>query len=307
MIKSIFRMFAPKITLREILETHYQGYSRVSLATFRRYRCELGRWERICGDLPVNRIEPEHFVQFRDTCTAEGLAPSSIEGSVKVVKILLRYAKDRGWLTSLPVWGKPLPIEEPDVSPATLSELSKLYDASDVAERIGKRLVPPSDAMRAFLVLEYWTGIRGQNLVADLAWEDVKTDCIRFRQSKTGKKHIFPMHPIVTRHLELIHGMDDDRVFGLRSLQHVNWQLKRVCEAAGVRKLTTNHIREACFTQWTLADETAGKIVHGCGLPSVMQRHYLGRLRLLEAASGQFAWPAAMSATVGEQSGLRVG
>lgn len=307
MLKSIYRLFTSQITLRTILEQHYESYSRIKLATFRRYRCELGRWERVIGDLPARAIETEHFARFRDACEEQGLSNSSTEGSIKVVKILLRYAKDRGWIDALPIFGKALPIEEPEVEPATLKELSLLFEGADVAERIGKGIVPPRDAFRAFLILEYWTGIRGQNLVADLGWEHVRPDCIRFQQSKTSKRHIFPLHPIVTHALSLSHGMDDTHVLGLSSLQAVNNQLKRVCEHVGVRKMTSNHIREACFTQWTIADETAGKIVHGCGLPKVMQRHYLGRLQLLQAAGDQFAWPSAMLQAVGESAALRVG
>ncbi len=305
MIHAIVRLFTPRITLRTILEQHYAGYSRVAPQTMRRYRCELGRWERVVGDLPVRRISPEHFTLFRDVCVERGLSHSSTEGSVKVVKLLLRYAKDRGWVNALPVFGKSLRIPEPEVLPATMKELSALYEGAQIAERIGKGIVPPCDAFRAFLVLEYWTGIRGQNLISDLAWEHVTQDCIRFQQSKTSKRHIFPLHPIVSHHLGMVHGMDERFVLGLRSLQHVNYQLRRVCDHVGIRNLTSNHIREACFTSWMIADETAGKVIHGCGLPTVLQRHYIGRLQLLQSAAERFEWPAAMAGPLNNAYQLR--
>lgn len=282
------------LTLTDLFERHYIAYSRIKTGTIIRYRSELRRWDRIVGPVPIHRLRTEHFIVFRDECSRRGLSNSSTEGSIKIVKSLLRYAKDRGWIKSLPIFGKPLPIEEPEPEPATLDELSRLYEAATACGYPGKGLVSPTAWMRAFLVLEYWTGIRGQNLCWDFGWRHVREDSIRFRQSKTGKRHTFPLHPIVTAHLRLVYGMDERRVFAVRSLQRVNTELSRLCEAAGVRRMTTNNIREACFTQWTIAGETAGKLVHGCGLPRVLRRHYLGRLQVLEEAMPRFRWPEVM-------------
>lgn len=277
-------------TLTETLEQHYLPYARVAPATVDRYRCELRRWIRFVGDMQLHRVTEEHFAAFRNACLARRLSNSSTEGSVKIVKALLRFAKDRGWIKSLPIFGKPLPLEEPEPEPATIEELSRLYRAADVARFPARGSVSPAAWMRAFIALEYWTGIRGQDLISRFAWQHVREDHIRFRASKTAKRHTFPLCDVVVQHLRLVHGMDERHVFDTQSLQRVNAELERMCDSAGIRKLTTGHIREACFTQWTLAGETAGKLVHGCGLPRVFRRHYLGRLQILNDAAERFAW-----------------
>ena len=276
--------------LREILDEHYIPYSRIGTRTVARYRCELGRWEKLVGDLPIERIAESHFLRFRQQCQLCGLANSSTEGSVKVVKLLLKFARDRGWITRLPIFGRPLPIEEPEPEPATLDELGRLYTAAESAVFPGRGTISPCDWMRAFVVLEYWTGLRGQDLIWQFEWRHIREDCIKFRASKTGKRHVFPLHPTVMRHLSLVHGSHETRVLGVRSLNRVNDQLARMSAAAGIRKLTTTHIREACFTQWTLADETSGKLIHGCGIPRVLRRHYLGRLQILQASAERVRW-----------------
>lgn len=250
---------------------HYEAHARLRPGSVRRYRSELTR----------------------------GLKPDTIESTVKIVKAVLRYCRDRGWINRLPVWGKPLPSEPPEPDPAKLEELAALYSVRQHAKLFGSGLRSPADGFSAWLSLGLWTGLRLMDLSWNLERRHVLWDrgCVRFRASKTSKVHLFPISGPVEFHLRLAEQGAGDRLFGIRNGQQVERELTRLCEIAGIRRLTPQNIRQASVTEWDALG--VGHLIHGCGLrdgekvPRVM-RHYLGVLRRLEAVADQFPWPDAM-------------
>ncbi|MCA9111509.1 MAG: hypothetical protein KDA52_16270, partial [Planctomycetaceae bacterium] len=292
-IKSMFSWIGPKaarMTVYEVLLQHYIQFTNVRPQTAKRYKCEVRRWERLAGSPKLFEINADHFLRFREAALAEDLKPSSLEGSLKIVKAVLRFAKDSGWIDSLPRWGKPLTIETPPADPATLDEIEALYRIADNAFRPARGSVSPADWWRAFLCLELWTGLRVSDAIMRFSWENVEADKIMFRASKTGRMHIFPRCPIVDAHLKLVADWDPDLVVGNpgpRMVTTVRDEMKWLCGQAGIRELTPKALREACVTNWLIAGESAGRIIHGTGL-TIAERHYAGRLQILTEASQRF-------------------
>ncbi len=300
-VKSMFAWLGPKaarMTCYEVLMEHYSKFATITPVTLRRYACEIRRWERLTGSPKLYEISQEHFWTFRQAALNEGLLPSSIEGSTKVAKIILRFAKDSGWIKSLPNFGKPLRVDSPPADPATLDEIEALYRIADHASRPASGDVSPADWWRTFLVLELWTGLRIGDMLFNLKWENVEADRIMFRANKTSRLHIFPRCPVVDAHLRLVEDWHDTLVIGTirqSTAQQVRDEMRFLCEEAGLRTITPHQLRDACVTNWLIAGESAGRIIHGAGL-TIAERHYAGKLQLLTEASTRFRWPPSMLA-----------
>lgn len=93
-----------QLTLREILEQHYIPAVSLGKPTIHQYRSDLRRWDRIVGSHPVGRIREAHFRQFRRQCIDNGFSIDTMRNSQWLVRSLLIFAHDRGWIRSLPVW-----------------------------------------------------------------------------------------------------------------------------------------------------------------------------------------------------------
>lgn len=290
-------------TVPQVFESHYRAHARLKPLSERRYRCELSRWERFCGAVAIRNLVPETFAAFRNAGLAAGLKPESIESTIKVVKAIVRFCRDRGWISALPIWGKPLPGDFPEPNPATLAEIEAVYLQARHATLMGRGGVSPHAAMQAWLAIGLWTGLRLSDLSQRLSWSHVRWDqgCIRFKASKTSRPHVFPISTPVERHLKLLEPNGHESLFGVRTVYRIDVELGRLCEAAGVRRLTAQNIRQASVTQWDALG--VGPLVHGCGLPKVMN-HYLGVLQRLNQVADRFPWPAAMLRTDDRQMRL---
>lgn len=301
-----------RLSVVSVYHDSYEAHARLRPGSVKRYRCELNRWQRHVGDLAISSIETEHFELFRSACLRAGLKPDTIESTVKIVKAVLRYCRDRGWINRLPVFGKPLPSDPPEPEPVTTAEFNALMRAANHSTLFGSGLRSPAVGFQSWLAIGYWTGLRLMDLSCNLApkhlrWAD---GCIKFRASKTGARHVFPITPIVEYHLRRAEtGATPDSLFGVRAGHLVDRELARLCLRAGIRKITAKHIRQASVTEWDRLG--CGHLVHGCGLshgekvPRVM-RHYLGVLRRLNAVADRFEWPEEMLPPAGEQLTLRL-
>ncbi|MBX3438025.1 MAG: hypothetical protein KF861_11085, partial [Planctomycetaceae bacterium] len=178
-VKEMFAWLGPKaarMTVMEVFEKHYLAFASPSPVTRRRYYCELRRFERLADSPRLCDLNHETFRRFRERAMAEELSASSIEGSMTVVKAVTRFARDAGWIKSVPQFGKPIRIDAPIPNPATLEEIELLYRFADHASRPAKGKVAPADWWRCFLCLELWTGFRVSDVASRFAWEHVRED-----------------------------------------------------------------------------------------------------------------------------------
>ncbi len=69
----------------------------------------------------------------------------------------------------------------------------------------------------------------------------------------------------------------------------VRAEFERCCKLAKIDRLNPIQLRQRAVTEWTRANATAGKIVHGCGLGIL--NHYIEPLTVLESAASRVRLP----------------
>lgn len=278
--------------LSTLFESRYKVDARLRPASIRRYRSELNRLDRLLGPVPIPDFRVNHFDNFRNAALEAGLQPETIESSIKVAKAILRYARDRGIIKAIPLFGKPLRITAPEPEPATHDEIEALWSVFKLANYPGRGRLSPCDWWKAWSTIDFFTALRIEDSMR-LAKEHVRSDHIRFQASKTSAVHLFPLVSPVSDWTEELFKSDSPLLFGRHRQNGLRDEMARLCELAAIRRLTPKCFRQAGITAWVKADETAGKLVHGCGLPGVLH-HYIGVVDVLRSALDRFVWPACM-------------
>lgn len=278
-------------TLRRAVELYTSTAPDLCASTLRRMGYEVSRWMRLAGDDPVDRIDLPAITRFRAAAVRAELSPRSIESNVATVRLLIRNCRDLGLCESVPSAGRLLRRLAPAPQPATMDELRRLWDAAGAARwpKAAQRMTPCA-WWRAWMALGFWTGLRLTDLTWRLALEHCGTDAIRFRATKTGCLHVYPMTDHLRRIVRQAGAHSGTLLACPRSPTRLRNHLHSLCDAACIRRLTPKNLRQASVTEWSKADSLAGEIVHGCGMPSVL-RHYIDPLQILTAAAPRVAWP----------------
>lgn len=169
---------------RELGGATYQHYKR----TFEKFLEFLGSdAERDLAEVTKARI-----AQFRDTQGASGLAGSTANKQLKIVKMLFRAARLDGLLWQDPAEGvKPLKDaqERANRRAFTLPEVSSLLEVAD-------------DEWRSLIKCGLYTGQRLGD-IGRLCWNqiDFEKDEIRLTTRKTDKRLVIPIAPALREHL----------------------------------------------------------------------------------------------------------
>lgn len=293
----MFNLLRRSPTLKELLPGYVERRC-LSMTTVKRYRSELNRFERLAGPLTLKQVSTATVDGFRQAGLSDGLKPESIESTLKIVHALLAYAVKTKQLAGLPDFGEPLRIKWRLVEPASVVEIDRLFRATEFARWPRVNGIPPVDWWRAWIALAYWTGLRLGDLTHGIGSESLLDEMILYEASKTRKVHVFPRHRNVDKWLARL--PMSSCLFGAVCSNGLRSELSQLCKVAKIRRLTAKHLRRAAITQWSIASLTAGKMLHGCGIPSVMQYHYLGVLDVLSEASSRFAWPESMRWDAGQ-------
>lgn len=282
-----------KLTLLQVLDAHYAVYANLTKGSMRRYRCELNRLQRIVGPVPISGFDIETFTTFRTKCVASGLSNDSTEGSIKIAKAVLRYCKDRGWIGSLPHFGRSLRIAPPDPHPATVEEIEALWESARTAVYPGRGIISPCTWWRCWLTLDWYTGLRIEDSL-HLAASHIHADRIEYVAAKTGTIHRWPMCDPVRRAVSQLMANDLPTLFGRFPQNKLREVMTSMCEHAGIRRLTCKNVRQGCVQNWMKVDPTAGAYVHGCGLTHQVLGHYTGVLDILNEHLPKLQWPRQM-------------
>src|SRR5690606_6816321 len=111
--------------------------------------------------------------------------------------------------------------------------------------------------------------------------------------------HVFPLHPVLRAHLELMRAQEgvelaDDRVFPVSRSPHLmRRELKRISRTAGIAMLTPHGLRRLAGTEWEAARDGAGRLLLGHSL-GVSDR-YIAVPRLLQRAVKRLRVPLEFS------------
>lgn len=228
------------------------------------------RFCRLIGDIPASDVTAEHLDQYRQQCLKLGLAAKTIESSLSDLIAICRHCTG-----SAPAAGRRLKIPRPEPDPVPISSIDAVWPIAD-------------PWLRQWIILTYWTTLRltdCMRLQLTLT-ETAPTDALRFRASKTGHRHGWPvpdwLRPWLTkRPLPYTNATD----FARKILRAV---LTSHCEQAAVPRWGPKALRQRAITEWVTASRTAGEIVHGQGLgvlahyvdPAAMIAPYQHRVRL---------------------------
>ena len=249
----------------------------LSHASKQKLRYSESRWLRLTG-VPLDQVRPEHFVQLRTAGLAAGLSPHSIEQTCQDVSLLTGVHR-----------GKPLdrPLPSPDVP--TVQQVDAIYRHVSVAQWPVSRSwmsCSTKDWWQGWIVVAGFCGLRLRDLRA------MTMDCVRARKltaSKTKKTHPLPISGFLHRHIQSLNATD--KLFGTLPEKQLRRELQRIATAAGVPYVPPHGFRRFAVTQWSLANDLAGRIIHGEGLSRVMA-HYVQPQAILDKWAPQVEVPA---------------
>lgn len=264
---------------KPFLSEHSEG---LAPSTVDRYVRDLAHWSLRFGDYFVDALEPRDIQSWVREMKAAGVAPSTINGRLNTVRLVLDRAMDEGWLAINPARRtKAVTVPRTTGRRSVSLTPSQLRSFLDGVERLAARSVLNPDIARMIQVLA-WTGMRMGELRA-LRWEDVSDDELHIRRSvwnghekstKTGDPRSLPVTgPLAsllveqrawlaeTRHEGLPSGLvfpasgqsaragatkrDSDELLWFKSGSCLNRALRRVCHEAGVPELSPHALRRS--------------------------------------------------------------
>lgn len=278
---------ASQLTIRQAYDLLYQRWSPdLGDASRLRYSYDLARWELLTVDPFIADITTGHYQEFRLSSTYAGHSASTTETTLRTVRQTLRACHAFGLISSLPDAGRPRVVERPKPRPPVADEMGRLLRACRQAPW------PGPTWWRAWLLTAYWTGLRLTDLTWRFGWEHVDfcEQAINFEAGKTKIQHRFPLHPALEaawkpfRKRPLLFAVS-------RNPSRIRQSLLAIARSAGIsRKLTTKSLRQAAITAWGMAHPECGRIVHGVGIPRVLQS-YQDDLQILRQHMHKFPWP----------------
>lgn len=175
-------------TVEEFLNDWLDGKRRNSAAgTIERYGHTIRHFIRHLGKSAAMRVvglTPKHIESFLDARLKQGVAPKTAIVDVKTLRGAFNRAERLGTILKNPVNAVELPDEKSSERGLfTHEEIEKLLVAAS------------SEDWRTLIFLGYYTGARLSDCVR-LTWKDVDPvhKVIRYRQQKTGKEVVVPIH-----------------------------------------------------------------------------------------------------------------
>jgi integrase len=142
------------------------------------------------ADKPISSVTPADIVAYRDGRMCSGIAPGTLHHYLKIIRAVFTSARRQGLILSNPAEAVELPrIKRNERAVFILQEVKSLVATS------------PAE-WQTLILLAFYTGARLMDL-ARLEWSavDLVGGCITFRQGKTQKKVVLPIHPVLTDHL----------------------------------------------------------------------------------------------------------
>lgn len=231
------------------------------------------RFSRYLPETPPECITSETLQTFREKAMQDALSHVTIEKTVTdvctVVKAMLGKTLEPG---------KRLRQSRPQPQPVPIESVDAVF-----------RIAVPW--LRQWLVLTYWTGLRLQDAIAAQIRLPATGSVLQWKASKTGHSHQYPLPEWIRPHLQVRQSLG--AAYSRHWLQSLVYQhLSAACEAAKVPRFTPQQIRQRSITEWSRANATAGRLIHGCGIGVLS--HYIDPLSVLESAAARVRVPSCM-------------
>lgn len=283
-------MIASTLTLRTFAQRFYLPASpHLSQASRSNLRYALNRWEQATHNPAVPNITAADLDAVVMSCANR--SPFTARAYLIWVRILLRRAKRVGIIETVPEFPRIRCRRRLKPTP-TIEDLGRMYAEADCAGLTWPRFEDPARFWRRWLVVGFFTGLRLADMIWHLRRESIRREAVVIAAQKTDKLLAVPLCPVLSRHLLQENDGADGRLFPVSNSPHlVRRELRKLSEAANTScKVTPHAIRRASITEWMAASESAGRIVHGCGIGGVLAS-YVQVLRPLQRARPRLAVP----------------
>jgi hypothetical protein len=234
------------------------------------------RAAKILGDIPIESLQIAHLEALRRTWHDGPLSPRTIESTISDLMTLYRHHTGNPLAS-----GQRLQVPQPCPSGVSHNIINAIWPAC-------------SPWVRSWIALTLWSGLRLSDALKVLLRYRLQSwpETLVVVASKTGKTHSIPvphwLKQIVTEGPYRFRAVSD---FSRRALRQ---ELRSAGETVGVPNLTPKHFRQEGITQWTIANASAGAVVHGSGLKIL--GHYVVQSALLEKVSSAVTMPACFGA-----------
>lgn len=288
-------MVSSSLTMRTFAHTHYlPSHPHISKSSRDNLRYALNRWETATENPAVSSVRPADLYSVVQSCSNR--SPHTARAYLTWIKILLRHAAQIDLIESVPRFPKIRCRRRLKPTP-TLEDLGRMYAVATTAGLTWPTFEPPAVFWRRWLVVSYITGLRLADLMHNLKRECVRPEAVVLESQKSGKLLAVPRCHLLDANLG-----DAERVFPVSNSPHlIRRELRKLSEAATASvKVTPHGLRRLSITEWSAASESAGRIVHGCGVSGVMAS-YVNVLRPLERARPDLEIPAEFTATEDRQ------
>lgn len=230
----------------------------------------------VIGDIPIASLQSEDLERIRTSLLERSLSSRTIESTIADILTVHRHFT-----------GHVLP-------PGRRLAQTPLHPVG-VDHRVVDLLWPECHAwVRSWIALTMWTGLRLSDSMRALLRYRLQQwpETLSVIASKTGKHHAIPL-PIWLRVI-LAAGPYRFRAVSDFSRRALRKELFTACRAAHVPELHPKYFRQEGITQWTIANASAGAVIHGSGLKIL--GHYVVQSALLERVSPAVTMPSCFGA-----------
>ncbi|OQP65848.1 hypothetical protein A3860_14740 [Niastella vici] len=207
-------------------------------------------------DLPLKEIKPaiagdfEHFL-----VTHEKGCNNTAMKYIRILKRVLKFAVDQGWLETNPVGRFKCTYVEPSRERLTMEEVMTLYHKEFAVERLAE--------VRDVFIFSCYTGFAYQD-VYNLTSDNIVTGIdgekwIATDRRKTGTPERVPLLPIaleiVEKYRTHLWCRSKNRLLPVNTNQCYNGYLKEIAELCGIKKYLTTHMARHTFATTILLEQ----------------------------------------------------
>jgi integrase len=241
--------------------------------TFATYRNSLLAFSRLYGDMLLTRIHSGTLEDFSSARLRENVRPTTVNKELRHVRIVLRWAERRKYITSCPRFTEAF-IRLDKRHPVVMPE----KDFNAIIQAIPKAELSYRSAewWKVFLYLAYFAGLRRGELLG-LAWNKVDLEkkhiVVTYDTTKGRKDRNVPIHAGLVSILKewkgksgpnqgyVLHWPHD----GIRSL-YVDWHA--IQNAAGIQG-TEHYVPKNCRS-------SCASLMIAAGVPTAVVKDFLG-------------------------------
>ncbi len=169
--------------------------------------------------LNISALTPKDILDFRNRRVGKGLAPSTVNLDITILKGGFNAAKKQGYISANPCDSlDPVPddVAKEQSEKATFApeHIRMLIKAAVSVDSTGKRVFKAGEQWRGLILVGYYVGARLQD-GANLRWEsvDLPARLIKYTARKTRERVVVPIHPELESYFLSLSAPDRDKAF----------------------------------------------------------------------------------------------